>query len=540
MHKPADIADLLAGNRASIEPLASSDAEAWVPLVEALLDPPALSPAFAAALWETLPDINEWLTRVDRALAATTAVFTIRSGRKIVFPWLHGSVLAAFPATHEAAIGMRIEDLRLTRRDDGGLADATALYQEIRSHGATSSQLAQVAFLVVNGAFTEHAHETAREYAALALESFEAAGDSSGANLATRSLAAAELYLRHWDKAFELFDKALASRGPLFGGGVTIRSASSDPRDAAIDEIEAISLWVSLDAPEWIRSLGGLAQVFADEPIAATLQARYEERLRHVAQRGESLDDFEVIIRQLRERSFHRSAQTAARIATDANPDDSWILSVYGNISRHLGDHQIARESYLAAAELLEAEESPSAASAWMSAASSAATLGDFDGADAAFARAAELIAGDETRRELDYHIAWSLRQRDPAEARARAYALFRELKNQPRLLAESQVGPTTVDLLLDLLLAERDRDALIVQQALLDAKLALWGESPSVWLERHNLGTVHAQLGNPAAARPLIEAALGPLREAYGDGHPHVEMCQRSLARLDEPDKPG
>lgn len=72
-----------------------------------------------------------------------------------------------------------------------------------------------------------------------------------------------------------------------------------------------------------------------------------------------------------------------------------------------------------------------------------------------------------------------------------------------------------------------------MVQKTLLDAKHELWGEAPSVWLEQHNLGTIHAQFGEPAEAKRLIEDAMANLIMILGEDHPHVDMCRRSLARL-------
>src|SRR4051794_16617952 len=93
--------------------------------------------------------------------------------------------------------------------------------------------------------------------------------------------------------------------------------------------------------------------------------------------------------------------------------------------------------------------------------------------------------------------------------SRTRALCTIGSLLPVPRKLAESQTGFAVVELVLSLLVAEKDARALAVQQTLLDAKVTLWGECPAVWLERHNLGTVYAQLGQFDEARTLIEDAM-------------------------------
>jgi hypothetical protein len=383
--------DLLSGRPDAIEKLGQSQDEGWIPLARHLLHRPGPAPQFAASLWKVLPDLKEWHERLKRALRSIDNTISISQRREILFTWLRDSVLSAFSDSHDAAFEMRILDLNTLPRDDGGFRDARHLYEQLVGRGVVGQRLADVALLVAKGAFTERDYEAARRYATSALESFDAANDDKGKNLADRYLAAALVHLRDW--------------GP---------------------------------------------------------------------------------------------------------------------------------EHYRAAAELLEREDSSDAASAWASAGDSAATLDDFQQADAAFKRACNLAQGDEARREVDYYLARSLRKRDPVAARTRAHALFRELSTDPELLAESEIGFGTTELLLALLLANKDTEAVTVQQTLVDAKLNLWGECPALWLERHNLGTVWAQLGRLDKARPLIEDALHQLNKALGPDAPNVLLCKRSLARLD------
>lgn len=115
-----------------------------------------------------------------------------------------------------------------------------------------------------------------------------------------------------------------------------------------------------------------------------------------------------------------------------------------------------------------------------------------------------------------------------------RALALFSAVARDPRTIAETSSGHALVEALVRELVARGDRRALEVQQRLVDAKHELWGECPALALERHNLATIHAELGDHAEARRKLEAALADLRRELGDGHPDVELAKRSLARLD------
>lgn len=462
--KPAEgqIAALLAGDKDAVDQLAQADHEEWIPLVEFLLDEPSATPAFVRALWDVQPDLNKWLQNIDRALEAFVRaqwdtqpqklrIATSSSGKKILLPWLRDSLVSAFPPTHEAVLEMRIKDLRGIGRDDGGFADAKTLHQDLIKYDASAKRLAQVALLVTRGAFTARNYDAARQYSTLAIESYDKDGDERGANLAKRYLASALLHLRQWDRAFKILDEALVARSPLFGGGgVTVFASSSDPKEEAIREVQAIALWTSKSVPEWVRALGGLTEAFADDPILPELQRRYEEGLALLAKADAPLDEFEVVIRQLRERSFHRAAAVAAQIAAEAYPGDSWIHSVYGNIASELNENKTAYVHYLASAKLLDGAKSKDAGAAWINVGDAAAELGDHKSANKAFKRAYKFAKTDGARREVDFYVARSLRKRDPKAARKKAYSLFKELSKDARLLAEFEFGPPTVDLLLD------------------------------------------------------------------------------------------
>jgi hypothetical protein len=122
---------------------------------------------------------------------------------------------------------------------------------------------------------------------------------------------------------------------------------------------------------------------------------------------------------------------------------------------------------------------------------------------------------------------------RGDADAIDRGLVLLDALAREPRTLAEMPAGVQLVDSLVRALIARGDRRALAVQQKLVDAKEELWGECPSLSLERHNLGVLHARLGERDRARALIAAAVEDLAGSLGEDHPHTQLAQRSLAQL-------
>lgn len=520
-----------------IEKLAAGEEEAWTALAEQVIERREPAPALAAALWERDQELAGWLGRLTRAGRRSDAVQEVEDWRANLVAWFRDSVLAAFPADHEAAVEVRLQAIRQIPGDDGGLADAMALLGELTARGHTGRAVGEAALLVAKGAFTERAFEDARRHAELAAARFEAADDAEGRDRARRHLLGALLHLRQWPAAFELADDVLQRRGPLFGGGgATVWFGTSDPREAALDELQAIALWASKSTPEWVRALGALAEVFAGDPAAPALEGAYQAALAGIARADgghDPLDALAVVIQQLRERSHSRAAAVAARAGVQAAPGDLWIRSVCANLSRDLGEHEEAYVHRRAVVELVS-PGAPSVASSWMELGDAAATLGRFEEADAAFETARGLAAEQESQETLAYYVARSFRGRDAAKARALGFGLFDRLRCDPRALAESQLGFAVVELVLGMLLEGKDRRALEVQRALLDAKVELWGDGSAVWLEEHNLGTVHAQLGDLAEARRLIEGALAKLRSELGDDHPHVQLAERSLARLE------
>ncbi len=456
------------------------------------------SPELFQRLWEAEPDILGWLDRLPRG-------GDYFGSRRAVMTWLRAAARAAYPADHDAVIACEVAHLEVVPRDDGGFSDAQALY----ARRATP----EIAGLVAKGAFTVRDYAAAEHYSRLAED--------------RRALAGALMHQRRWDEAFAILDDVLEDRGAR-GSELAVTRSGSDVQVSAIDEACTIAGWATPTVPEWVRALGVMWAAFRGEPVGEELQERFVAGLEAL----KSVDDFEVVIRQARERDCLAAMTLAAQIGCLQFRDDSWIHSVQGNLARDAGDHATALESYRRSAELLDAIGSPDRAFAWMNVGDAAAIAGDDAAADAAFARAGQLAEGDDLMK-LDYFIARSLRERDPAAARARALAVFEQLARDPNQLAETELGFAATELALGLLLATRDRGALAVQQKLLDAKLALWGECPAVAMERHNLGTVHAQLGDAAKARELIVAARDQLLRRVPPEHPHVQLCERSLAKL-------
>jgi tetratricopeptide (TPR) repeat protein len=462
--------------------------------------------ALFEAQWQALPDVRVWLQEANSLLRAAGDVF---AARERFVTWLLASARASDSVDHEAVIACEVVELELVARDDGGFADAQALYAK--------AARPEIAGLVVKGAFATANYEAAEAFSRLA-------GDR-------RSLAGALLHQRRWHDAFDLLDEVLSEPGPLFGGqGVSVSAPSNDKRSATLDEARIVISWASADTAEWVRALGGLWEVFATDSIEAELERRFMLGLRALS----SIDDFETVIRQARERQFLRAAMMASKVGCERFPTDSLVHSLHGNLLRDAGQWAAASLAYRRSAELLDEAGSESRASGWMTAADALAAAGDHVGAEAAFARARTLITPAE-QTQLEFFVARSLKEREPEAARTRVLALVEHCATEPRLLAESEVGIASVELALELLLAVHDRRALAVQHKLIDAKLALWGECPSVWLERHNLGTVHARLGEPDVARTLVSASRARFITEFGNDHPHVQLCERTLARIEQ-----
>ncbi|HVV82391.1 MAG TPA: hypothetical protein VHE35_04900 [Kofleriaceae bacterium] len=302
----------------------------------------------------------------------------------------------------------------------------------------------------------------------------------------------------------------------------------------ALEELEQVSAWADESDAELARCYGTLAEAFAGDVRGAAYRRTFERLVGQLAGDEAPLDELRVVIDQLCQRGNFRSAWFAARVAAEVAPASAWACEVAGHCARFVGDHAAAAR-YERIAATLPDENDPDLAGPWMSGAEAAAKRGAHGDAERALAVARALARTDDDRRLQQVMALRLLRARDPAAALDAGLALHAELARDPQLLAETVHGYVVVELVLEMLLAVGDRRALAVQQSLIDAKLALWGECPSAWLERHNLGTVHGQLGDLEQARVLIAAALAALEAQLGRGHRHVEMARRSLARLDK-----
>ncbi|MFT3698586.1 MAG: tetratricopeptide repeat protein [Kofleriaceae bacterium] len=290
----------------------------------------------------------------------------------------------------------------------------------------------------------------------------------------------------------------------------------------ALEEANTVSRWAKPTTPEWVRCMGAIWETFETDELLAQYRELFAPMFE---QARDPLGEIEVVIRQLRERGHKRAANVAAQIGIAAYPEESWMLSVAANCARQVGDAKAALALDLRCVVKLSEEER---GAGWTRVANSALAAGDLEQAKLAISNAREYVDDDgpESNELTMIDIAVS-------KDRDRAFALFEELAEDPEELAESHDGHRVVELCLDLLLPHQDRRALAVAQALLDAKLELWGECPSVWLERHNLGTVYAQLGDRETAVPLIREARDRLLAQFGSENPHVQMCERSLARV-------
>lgn len=308
----------------------------------------------------------------------------------------------------------------------------------------------------------------------------------------------------------------------------------TDPQALAMEELEQVSAWADESCGELARCYGSLAEVFAEEPRGAAYQRTFDRLLAGLAEDDDPLDELRVVVDQTRQRGYFRAAWRAARVAAEAVPDSGWAQVVASHCARVVGDEVgAARHERLAAPLELDEEELADEDELWLQGAQAAADRGAHDDAERALDRALALASHEERleRRPIGVRV---LAARDPAAGVRAALELHAELAQDRERLAEHHVGHAAVELALKLLLAVGDRRALAVQQTLVDAKLALWGECPSAWLERHNLGTVHAELGELAEARALIAPALAALEAQHGPEHGHVALARRSLARVD------
>jgi tetratricopeptide (TPR) repeat protein len=213
-----------------------------------------------------------------------------------------------------------------------------------------------------------------------------------------RAIAAVLLLQRRWDEAFALLDDALATTGASsVDRHVEIVRATDDNREAVLEEARHVLRWTSPTTPEWARVLGGMWQMFADDPVGPELERRFRDGLARLR----DLDDLEVVIRQARERKHLRAANLAAAVGVERFPSESWIHSVYGNCLRDLGDIAAAMESYHRCLALVR--DVQDRVEVLGTIAVTAAWAGQDAVADDALARARALADGSQARYEAFY-----------------------------------------------------------------------------------------------------------------------------------------
>lgn len=118
------------------------------------------------------------------------------------------------------------------------------------------------------------------------------------------------------------------------------------------------------------------------------------------------------------------------------------------------------------------------------------------------------------------------------AEALSRAWELFVEMRSTKSL--HTEVGAACVSALLKMLLASNDVRAADVQQAMLAEVSERFGaDSPSAWLEQHNLGSVLLELGYLADAERIFLTVLPKQQMSFGAHSNYALRTHRSLARL-------
>ena len=324
-------------------------------------------------------------------------------------------------------------------------------------------------------------------------------------------------------------------------------------QESALDEARQVAAWAAPTTPEWVRCVGALWEASRPFSEAAPLEKSYRALLHGMLSSDPNvsrrLDDLEVVVRQLRQRAYFVAAALATEVGTELFPNESWVFSAAANCARQAGDPRRGLSHDLRCAELLEAAGSPEAPGAWKRYTRAALLCRGLDAAtlshalrkdglpdttvEAIVTPRADRPLGAGTSLALEVVRLERLMPSDPDAATTEALHRFDALAASD--IAEDTAGHTLVELLLAVLIQRRDRRARRVAQRLLDAKLELWGECPSAWLERQNLGGVLVELGDLAEGRALIEDARARLVAAVGEDPPHVAMCDRNLTRLAE-----
>lgn len=459
--------------------LAARDEETWAALTQATDREFEIWPELVNEMLTLHP--IDWWRQVSRSVIEADDSFFTKGGPIRNFEsWLIRSALDALPPDDAETFALRRFLVENAPGSDGGFEAAKLLLSDIEAalRTAESPELEQLApeveLLVAKGAFTIFDFEGAYSAARGAARTFRRQRRNDRYWFAQRQVGAACIGTGEFEEAFAIFEKALSTRGPLFGGGVSVTRTAANPQLEAVQEMVTICAWADLTTPEYVRAIGGLAERWDqdDEVKVGYLWRQYEaaaERMFAASRNPES--DIEVVVRQSGQRGLVDAPTRALVAYLREYPEDEWAHRQLDILGRY------ARLDMLAAK------------------------------------------LDDETDVAIDG-----------------LFELFDDVMARDAL-EDGNFGFRVTDTLIDALLAHEDDRAVDVQQHLLDHKLQMWGECPAAWLERQNLGSVLSTLGRKDEARALIEDALGRLRAHFGDDHQHVRMAERNLARIDAPE---
>jgi len=417
---------------------------------------------------------------------------------------------------------VRLGDAWASAEDDA-LDVARKLADDLTRVGGPASMQAEAHLLVAT-----RAREERRFDAGLAAVQRVKALDPSLSSRADRLEGALLLGARRVDEGLALLQATMGSRVSLRERVMASRYFGvDDPLDAALDEAATIALWASHATPEWVRALGGVEERMGEgvgrlgEALAAMVESS-----------AHPVSDLEVVTRQAGQRGFRRTALAAAEVLAARFGDSLDAASIAGPVLAVEGQSARASALFERAGDAAPASDDDKGR-ALLRAAELARATNDLLRAGDLLARARPFVTERDALRVEGLALDLDLARGAPG-ALERGLARLDEVANDPRMLAETAAGISLVEVLVEALLARRDRRALDVQQKLVEAKRTLWGECPALAMEEHNLATIRAALGDRDGAIVGLTDALRRLSAVLGDEHPNVALARRSLARLD------
>jgi tetratricopeptide (TPR) repeat protein len=293
-----------------VDALADGDAAAWVALLEHLAahQPPVAPPPVVRAWLARDPSPDAWVQRAKRAAVTAESPWfsTARGALRAFLPWWTAGVAAALPPDDPVALESRLQALG---RDveEGAAGRVAALIADLRRPPTAARLLPRALLLAARRAREARAWDDAL---AAATEARALAAEPELVDASTRAHAAALLGLRRVGEALSLLDRALARRGPLFGGGGAFSlTPSADPVEDAIDEAATVAGWADATTPEWVRALGGLSERLGSPDAAA----RFAAGLAALSAGSDPVVGLEVVLRQAAERGLAATARAAAQ-----------------------------------------------------------------------------------------------------------------------------------------------------------------------------------------------------------------------------------